>query len=259
MDNRGALVNGLAAKHFAVFENKRPQPIVSFAEEDGPASVGIVLDVSGSMKRTLGDTKAALKAFLDTANERDEAFLMTVSTHPELNTAFTSDARGLQDRVRMANAGGSTALVDTIYAAVNGMRRAHNPRKAVLVLSDGMDNHSRYSEQELLRYALEADALIYTIGLWTVPPNKKPIELDEQRRGQRFLSELAYKSGGLYFQATSGEEVARATLTIARVLRNEYVIGFAPSPPADGQWRAVQVRSRVPNTRVYWRQGYYSQ
>jgi Ca-activated chloride channel homolog len=260
VDRKGTLLTGLAREDFVVLENKEPQRIVAFTKEDVPVSLGIVFDMSGSMKQRLSDAKAVLQALLQTANESDEAFLMTVSTQPRTSYDFTHDLAGLGNNILFEPSGGSTALIDTAYEAISHMHRGRNVRKAIVIVSDGMDNHSRYSRSELLQLAVESDVAVYTIGLWTVEPNKKPVELGEQGRGMLFLEDLAHKTGGLHASGSSGDMI-HAAAAMGRAMRSFYVIGYAQrhsSLSEDGKWRGIQVRSTIPNALVYARPGYYS-
>ena len=139
------------------------------------------------------------------------------------------------------------------------MRAAHHGRRALLVISDGMDNHSRYSKGELKSLALEANVQIHTITLYDAPLNKKPVELQEERRGLLFLDEISQNTGGLHFVATNESDVKECVTKIGRALRSEYVIGYQPQSIArSGKWRQVQVKSTLPNVRVYARTGYYN-
>jgi Ca-activated chloride channel homolog len=260
VDRKGTLLTGLAREDFVVLENKEPQRIVAFTKEDVPVSLGIVFDLSGSMKQRLSDAKAVLQALLQTANEDDEAFLMTVSTQPQTSYDFTHDMAGLGNSILFQLSGGSTALIDTAYEAISHMHLGRNVRKAIVIVSDGMDNHSRYSKSELLQLAVESDVAVYTIGLWTVEPNKKPIELGEQGRGMLFLEEVAHKTGGLHSSGSSGDMI-NAAAAMGRAMRSFYVIGYSQrhsSLGEDGKWRGIQVRSTIPNALVYARPGYYS-
>ena len=253
-------MTGLAAEHFELFEERRLQRITSFKEQDAPCSVGVVFDVSGSMKPQLAQAKSVLHTFFETGNSDDEAYLMTISSAPGEISGFTSEFGGLLDRMQFRKAGGSTALVDTVYLAMSRMRAAHHPRRALLVISDGMDNHSRYSTGELKAMALEADVQIHTITLYDPPRNKKPIELQEERRGLLLLDEISRETGGLHFVATNDADVKRSVTKIGQALRSEYVIGYQPrSFDGSGKWRTIQVKSTLPDVRVYARSGYYAQ
>jgi Ca-activated chloride channel family protein len=258
-DQRGATVNGLDREDFAVFDDKVPQDIVAFSAEDAPSSVGLIFDVSGSMKERLSVAKEALRAFVYTANPADEAFLFTVSTRPETSSVFSSDLDALVDRARFAVAGGDTALIDTIYAGLERMRSASNPRRALLILSDGMDNHSRHSRDELLRLALEADVQIYTICIDSRVRTAKPIEQQEEQRGLALLQDLAENTGGLHFTVSDRQAadavVARAVLSV----RNQYVLAYHPAPvDQPGKWHKIRVKLNLAHLYVNARSGYYA-
>ena len=253
----GATVDGLQASSFTVLEDNTPKPIVSFGSGDMPCSVGVVVDLSGSMQSKAGIAAGAMRAFFDTANPEDEAFLLTVSTRPDVLSGFTGDFGELESQLSTARSGGATALVDTIHLALDRLRGAHSPRRALLVISDGMDNHSRYSEAELLRLAEEADAQIHTIGMEPSVGNKKAIELTEERNGLAFLSHLAERSGGLSFTLASYESPVPTASKIGSAIRNQYLIGYRPSSGNPGKWRAVKVQVGIPQLHVSSRAGYY--
>lgn len=259
MDKHGALVSGLPAESFLVSQDNVPQRIASFGEQDIPVSVGIVFDTSGSMRSVLGQAKAVLKEFLNASNPEDEAFLYSVSSRPEKDGGFTKDFNGLADRMMFTDAGGSTALVDTIYASIEQSRSAHNGRKALLVISDGMDNHSRYSKNELISLAVEADMQIYTISVFDPPRNKKPIELGEERSGIFFLEELAHRTGGVQIVVRDSGEIHRAATGIARIIRDQYLIGYVPeNADNSGKWHSIKVRVTGANATAYARSGFYA-
>lgn len=257
VDRRGAIVNGLASDAFTLTENGVPQQIRSFSQEDVPVSMGIVLDLSGSMHRVLGTAKESLRALLHDANPADEAFLSAVSTRPRTYCGFTRDFDEFLRRVASENAGGSTALIDTIYGSLQQLRSGVHARKALLVISDGMDNHSRYSREELLQLALEADAQIYTIAVGFGSQTAKPIELMEEKKGVLFLEELAAKTGGISFIVHRENEIAEAASTIGQALRNQYAIGYVPeSIGHTGLWRKIKVKVAGPGVKVHARTGY---
>src|SRR5450631_570925 len=155
VDRRGAIVNGLASGSFTLTEDGVRLPIQTFSEEDAPVSMGMVLDLSGSMKGGLPAAKDALGALIKDANPADEAFLNVVSTSPRPHLGFTQDFDEIVSRVSLEGAGGSTPLIDTIYESLKELRSGSRTRKALLVISDGMDNYSRYSREDLLRRAVE--------------------------------------------------------------------------------------------------------
>lgn len=258
MDRHGASVNGLRADAFSLLQDNVARPIASFAEQDVPVSIGIVLDTSGSMRNALPRAKDALRAFLSTGNPEDEAFLYTVASRPETSSPFTSDFNSLTEHMLFRDAGGATALVDTIYAAMLEMRHAHYPRKALLVISDGMDNHSRYTARELTSAAVEADIQIYCVSLYDPPRNKKPIELAEERNGINFLDDLAHRTGGFQITAYGGGDITEVAAKVGRAMRNEYLIGFVPVDPADGKWHSVKVLMKSGQATAYARPGFYA-
>jgi Ca-activated chloride channel family protein len=272
VDRRGANVNGLEGKSFKVLDDNVPQKIVSFSVEDSPSSVGVVLDISGSMRNTLGAVKDILHAFLGTANMKDEFLLLTVSTQPASTPEFTTDIADLEERVGFTRPGGMTALIDTVYLGLSRMREARQPRRALLVLSDGIDNQSRHTQNELMRVALEADVQIYTIivdngpaagATGTVPfrPSliTKPSDRGEERQGPEMLEKLSDRTGGLHFRVRSQAEANEAVIKAGEAIRNEYVIGYHPPDGGTvGKWHRVQVKLDRAQVQVHARTGYYA-
>jgi len=260
VDRRGAIVNGLLKDAFTLTEDGVRQQICAFSEADVPVSIGVVLDLSGSMKDVLGPAKESLKALMKDANPEDEAFLNAVSTRPRRYSGFTQNFDEILNRIAFEKADGYTALIDTIYASIGQLQTGVQSRKALLVISDGMDNRSRYSQQELLRLAVESDAQIYTIS----PDNAagrfvKPVARTEERQGLLFLAELAAKSGGLSFVVHGPPDIAAAAETIGRALRNQYTIGYAPHRiDGDGKWRRIKVQVADSRMKAYARTGYRS-
>lgn len=271
-DRNGKSVEGLQAKDFTILEDQIPQQIVSFAADDAPCSVGLVLDVSGSMRNTLGAARGVAQFFFQTANQDDEFLLLTVSTQPEAVSGFTSNIAGLEENIARTSPNGMTALIDTVYLGLNRMRKARRPRRALLILSDGMDNYSRYTKSELLRAALEADVQIYTVifdngssgaSSGTIPfrPTmiRKSGDQGEEHEGARLLEELSEKTGGLYFHVRNDNEAKGAAAKAGRALRNQYVIGYQPpGSEVSGKWHRIRVKSTVPKVNVYARNGYYA-
>jgi Ca-activated chloride channel family protein len=257
MDRRGAIINGLSSQAFTLTVDGVRQPISSFSEEDAPVSMGIVLDLSGSMRRVLSDAKGSLQALMKDANPEDEAFLKAVSTRPRTYSGFTEDFGEILHQVALEGAGGDTALVDTIYESLLELRSGTRPRKALLVISDGMDNHSRYSKRELLERAVESDAQIYTIAV-SDPASRfaKPITRTEESQGLLFLDELAARTGGLSFVVSGQADIATAAANIGRALRNQYTIGYAPNGSHNSQWHKIKVTVEGSGMKAYARTGY---
>ena len=258
-DQRGATVNGLDRTNFTVFEDKLPQRIVAFSAEDAPCSVGLILDASGSMQDRLAAAKAALRAFLANANLEDEAFLLTVSSYPQVSSGFTRDLGTLAGVLPFTQASGSTALIDTIFAGLGRMQSATHSRRALLIISDGMDNHSRHSRTELLRFVMEADVPIYTIAVDAHVRSKKAIELTEERRGLALLQDLSERTGGLHFVISDGGDADRVVAQAVLALRNQYVLAYHPvERDLPGKWHSIYVKLNVAHTNVSARSGYYS-
>jgi len=259
-DRKGATVSGLSRDNFTVLENKVPQTLVSLSSQDVPCTIGMILDLSGSMRGKLQMATGAVRSFLETANPEDEISLLTVGSRPHSLSDFTADFGSLQNSIVAAQAGGDTALVDTVYLGLSRLRSARHGRTALLVISDGMDNHSRYSKSELLRAVEESDVPIFTIGIADTPAGKKAIEMVDQSRGLALLSDLADRSGGVSFKAAIPGDAGAAALKIGHAMRSEYVIAYnQASANAAGKWRRIQVKVSSPQLRVYARAGYYAQ
>jgi Ca-activated chloride channel family protein len=271
-DHYGKTIMGLQARDFNIFEDQNSQQITSFATQDTPCSTGLVLDVSGSMQSTLGVVKQSARAFVRAANIDDEFLLLTVSTRPSVDSEFTTDLEDVEENIAGTRPGGFTALIDTVYLGLNQMRKGRNPQRALVIVSDGMDNHSRYSKAELLRVALEADVQVYSIIIDNGASNSsaatfpyrpsmiaKPGDQAAQRQGPNLLEELADKTGGLYFHARNDTEAQEAMTKAGQALRNEYLIGFRPADPAlSGKWHRIRVKTTVPKLSVHARSGYYA-
>jgi Ca-activated chloride channel family protein len=248
-DKQGVTVTGLERQHFKLTEDNVPQSIVSFAPQDVPSSVGVIVDTSGNMLHRLATVKTLVRAFLDTVSPREETSLMNVSSQPKIEAGFKQDPLQIHNSLRMVRPGGSTALVDTVYLALNKMHSAHNPRRALLVVSDGIDNQSRYSKDDLMRMAMEVDVQIYTISIGTPPRNKKPILLDD----------LADTTGGLHYTLEFSDAPERVAKQVGLAIRNQYLIGYRPlDSEAGGSWHKISIKLDVPNANVYARNGYYS-
>jgi Ca-activated chloride channel family protein len=269
-DRHGKTIEGLRAQSFSVLDDQTPQQIASFTSEDVPCSVGLILDTSGSMRSALITAKNVAQAFIKTANRDDEFLMLTVSTRPNDLSGFTTDTEALEQNIQSTEPGGLTALIDTVYLGLKRMRGATRPRRALLILSDGMDNHSQKLKGDLMRVALEADVQVYTIlvdglvgasGGSLLRPSMigKPSDQAAERLGPQILQELSDKTGGLHFHVRSDTEAKEAAISAGRALRNEYVIGY--QPPASGtvgKWHRVTVKSNLPKVSVYGRNGYYS-
>jgi len=261
-DPMNRFVTGLEKEHFRVFEDKVEQAVSHFASEDAPLSVGIVFDTSGSMGAKLQKSRQAVAQFTKLANPEDEFFLVQFSDRPELVLGFTQDVEEIQNRLTFTQSRGRTALLDGIYLAVHEMKRhARNPRKALLVISDGGDNSSRYTESEIRNLVREADVQIYAIGIFE--PIHSRGRTAEELSGPSLLSELAEQTGARHFPVENLNELPDVAAKIGIELRNQYVLGYSPSnQERDGKYRRVQVKLKqppgLPQLKVFWRLGYYA-
>lgn len=258
-DPYGRLVTGLEQDNFRVFEEGVEQEVLTFSSEDVPISVGVIFDMSGSMTDKIEKSRLAAVQFFRTSNPQDEFFLVNFNDQAHLITPFTTSIDELQNRLMFTAAHGMTALFDGIYLGLSQMRRAHNTKKALLIISDGGDNHSRYTETDIRRFVQEADVQIYAIGLYE--PDGGPTI--EEREGPALLQNLTQMTGGRTFSVHSLDELPDIATKISMELRNQYVIGYRPSDRRhDGKWRKIKVKLRppkgLPPLNVYARTGYFA-
>jgi Ca-activated chloride channel family protein len=255
------IVTGLDQSNFQIYDDKVEQKIESFSTEDAPISVGMVFDTSGSMSDKIQKSKQAALQFFKTSNPQDEFMLINFSERPNLISGFTSRFENLQDRLLFVKSGGKTALLDAIYLALHEMRKATTSRKALLVISDGGDNHSRYTENDVRKAIKESDVQIYAVGI--LEPLLSRGRTPEEAQGPSLLSELAEISGGRMFSVEDADELPDIAEKISIELRNQYVIGYRPSNLVrDGRWRRIKVKLNpprgLPPLQVYARTGYYA-
>ena len=257
-DPMNRLVTGLDKDNFNLFEGKEQQDIKTFSSEDAPVSLGVIFDMSGSMSSKIERAREAVIEFLKTGNPQDEFFMITFSDKPEQVEDFTSSVEDIQGKLIYTIPKGRTALLDAIYLGVTKMRQAKYPKKALLIISDGGDNHSRYTEGEIRSMVKEADVLIYAIGIYD---HYFPTE--EERLGPGLLSEITELTGGRAFTIDNPNDLADVSTKIGIELRNQYVLGYRPKNPVrDGKWRKIKVKlippKGLPPLRVYAKTGYYA-
>jgi len=255
------IVTGLDQSNFEVYDDKVPQQIAAFSTEDAPISVGLVFDSSGSMSDKIEKSKEAALQFFKTSNPQDEFMLVNFNERPDLVSSFTSKFENLQDRLILVKAGGKTALLDAIYLAMAEMKKATTNRKALLLISDGGDNHSRYTERDIRKAVKESDVEIFSVGVFEAPAARG--RTPEEAGGPGLLSELADISGGRMFSVEDVNELPDIMEKISIELRNQYVIGYRPSNLVrDGRWRRIKVKLNpprgLPPLQVYARTGYYA-
>jgi Ca-activated chloride channel family protein len=254
-DGKNRSVTGLDRETFRVFEGKEERKLLHFSSDDLPLSVGIVFDASGSMADKLRKSREAVAQFLKTANTADEFFLVEFSDRAKLSVPFTNSADEIQNRLMTTESKGKTALLDAVYMALDYMKKAANPRRALLVISDGGDNDSRYTARDIRDRARESDAWIYAIGIY---PSHTIFA--EEAAGPQMLSTLAEETGGRQFAITNPNELPDVAEKIGLELRNQYLLGFAPgSEGQDGKYHRVQVKVvQHGNLHVSSRPGYYA-
>jgi Ca-activated chloride channel family protein len=253
-DPLGTPVSGLPREAFRLFENGVEQEIRSFSTEDAPVSWTILFDASQSMAGKLAHSREAVKRFLDAARPGDEYSLVEFKSQPNVLSGFTTDDQRLEGALLSIVAESSTALFDAVYLGIHQLKRARNARKALLVLSDGGDNSSRYTEPEMKALVREADVGIYSIGLTGGGWIDRHVAL---------LKTLSRETGGLLCRVDNPTELPGAVAKINRAIRNQYVLGYVSNRPSkDGLYRKIEVRLKqspdLPRLRATWRRGYYA-
>ncbi|HLY62398.1 MAG TPA: VWA domain-containing protein [Terriglobia bacterium] len=255
------IVTGLDQTNFQVYDEKVEQKIAAFSTEDAPISVGLIFDSSGSMSDKIQKSKEAALQFFKTSNPQDEFMLIDFNERPNLLASFTSKFENIEDRLLFLKSGGKTSLLDAIYLGINEMRKATTNRKALLLISDGGDNHSRYTEKDVKRAMKESDVQLYSVGVFE--PIAGRGRTPEEAGGPGLLAELSEVSGGRMFSVENADELPDIAEKISIELRNQYVIGYKPSNLVrDGRWRRIKVKLNpprgLPPLQVYARTGYYA-
>lgn len=249
-------VTGLEKDNFRIYEDKVEQTIVSFSMEDEPVAVGLVFDTSGSMGDKLKRSRMAASEFFKFADPKDEYFLVEFDNTPRLEVPLTEDTGRIEEQLTFSRSRGSTALLDAIYLALHEMKKSKMSKKALLIISDGGDNHSRYTLNEVNDVVRESDVLIYSIGVFG------GASTPEEMTGPALLSRVSEQTGGRLFEADPAElpDIAK---NIGIELRNRYVLGYSPKNALrDGKYRQVSIRLApprgLPPLKAHWRMGYYA-
>ena len=255
-DNQPA--TGLVRDNFQILDKGAQQQIIAVDGEDGPTSIGILLDLSGSMGPKLAGARYAITQLVKSSSPRDEFFLVAFKEQPELIADFTDSEAEIDAGLANVQAGHRTALLDTMLFGLEKMKGAHNERKVLLVISDGGDNRSSHSEGDVRAAILKSEVVIYSIGVFD-----KFVPTPEDRLGPQFLANICIESGGRLIRADNDGDWGSAAATIATLLRHQYVIQYVPRDLAhDGKWRKVKVKVNpppgLPLLSVYARSGYYA-
>jgi len=258
-DQLNRYVSGLEPQHFQVWEDKVEQKVEYFNAEDVPISVGIIFDVSGSMKEKIGTSTQAAATFLKTGNPDDEYFLVTFANRPEVVADFTTDVTKLQSKLLMTAAKGMTAMYDSVYLGLEKLKEGSNPKKALLLITDGEDNRSRYTFQNVKDFVKEQDVQIYGIGI----VDEYNSQLSASHTALAMIEELADLTGGRAFFSDSVQELEDICTKIAVELKNQYVIGYHSTNGAkDGKWRKLRVKVNPPkgiqHLNVRAKSGYFA-
>lgn len=255
-DPYGRFVTGLEKSHFEIFDDKLKQEIEFFSDDDAPVTLGIVYDVSGSMTSKLQRSLHALRRFVETSHNDDEFFLVGFNQRAQLVRDFTSSGESVINSLSLVSPDGKTALYDAAYLGVEKARQGHHTKRAILVISDGQDNSSRYTFNELRTLVKEADVQLYAIGVLDV--NDGTLGL----AGQAILEELSRVTGGRAFFPQSEEELVDVCTQIALELRHQYSVGYYPTTNVrDGRWHKIKVKvdppAGLPRLSVRAKEGYF--
>jgi Ca-activated chloride channel homolog len=248
----GNPVSNLTSSDFEVFEDGAGRSIQYFSSQDTPVSIGILFDASGSMQTQLREAREAVARLLRSGMQGDEYFLIAFSDRARLIVPPERGSDEILRRLGRIRAGGWTALLDAAHLGLTTMRRTHNVRKALIVLSDGADNRSRFTQTEILDLVRESDASVYALGL---------AGEGQSDANLRLLADLAEETGGRMLPVASPADLPAAIEQISRSVRNQYLLGFSPVMPYDGRYRTVTVKLTRPSSErlhASWRTGYRS-
>lgn len=267
VDKDGNALEGLTEKNFKVFEDKVEQQISVFKHEDAPVSIGLVVDSSGSMKSKKEKVHSAALSFVKESNPDDETFIVAFDSDAWLQQDFTGSLGDLVDALDNLDSRLETALYDAVYLSVDHVKKGKLDKKALLVISDGEDNSSKWGYNKLLEHVRQSkDITVYAVGIFDENDTRSGglFGKSPQKKAKDALKEIAELTGGQAFFPKSIDEVAEICQRIARDLRNQYTIGYYPkNTKPDGTWRAITVNLINPpknakDPKVTTRQGYFA-
>jgi len=259
-DLYGRYVSGLTKKAFSVTDNNQDQDITYFSDSDSPVSVGILFDVSGSMSgEKIQKARKALERFVATSHPSDEYFLIAFNNRAQLLLDRTRDGDAVLQKLTLVEPKRNTALYDAVYLGVDRVSRGSHQKRALLIISDGQDNASRYNFGEVRRIMKESDIVTYAVGILDSHDFGNQLGM----QGQAFLDELTSVTGGKSFYPTTDVELDEIFERIALELRHQYSIGYTPKDfQPDGKWRKIKVKVKpprgLPRLNVRSRDGYYA-
>ncbi len=247
-------VTGLEKENFKIYEDNVQQTITHFSQESAPISAGFIFDISSSMgfRHNIRIAKNDFLPFLESRNPEDEYFLVTFNRTVKLVQAFTDQSQEVQNDIAIQKSGGTTALYDAVYMGLDQIKKGKNEKKALILISDGEDNSSRYTAAEVRDFSKESGVQIYGVGLG-----------GPEGYGQGLLRQLANVTGGRVFFPDAGAGLDYYVSLIHAELRNQYLLGYVPLNPArDGKWRRIKVKLDVPRgfpkLLVRAKEGYYA-
>ena len=259
-DLYGRYVSGLTKNNFTIFDNNKEQEVTFFSDSDAPVSVGILFDVSGSMSGDkINKARTALERFINSSHPSDEYFLIAFNSRAQLLLDRTRDGEAVIRKLTLVQPSKNTALYDAVYLGIERVTRGAHQKKALLVISDGQDNASRYNFNEVRRLMKESDVVTYGVGILDRGDASSSLGM----QGQAFLDELASVTGGKSFYPNTAIEMDEIFERIALELRHQYSVGYTPTDfEPDGKWRKVRVRVKpprgLPRLTVRSREGYYA-
>jgi Ca-activated chloride channel family protein len=251
-DNYGRFISGLDKSAFRIFDDNEPQEIEFFSDDDVPVSLAIVVDYSGSMGGgAIANSELALSRFMLTSHERDEYFVIGFNDRPQLLLEKTRDSQKVLDTMANVRTKGPTALFDALYLGIGKVQHAMHQKKAVLIISDGGENNSRYSFGQLQQLLKESDVIVYSVL----------IQGADALAGGPILQRVSSISGGKRFVAGGAAEMDDIFQRIALELRHQYSIGFRPTNfAANGKWHKLKIKVTpprgIPRVSVRSREGY---
>ena len=255
LDRQERPVRGIDRARFRVFDERAEQSIAYFTEDEVPLSLAVVFDESGSVAPKIADMRAAVSAVLGNANVSDEFALVTFAGAPRLAAGWNTDADAVASALLADSVRGETSLLDAVGIALRYLKTAHNPRKALVIFSDGGDNHSRLTEREVARELAESDVQIYAIN--TAERDALRAKSPEEFGGPGLLARLCDGAGGRYFDVDGRRALATAAEEISRELRSQYVIGYVPTfGTQDGRFHHLRVDVAGAKLSVFSRRGY---
>jgi len=248
----------LGRGNFTVFEGHQAQEIRYFSSEDSPVSVGLLLDVSRSMQDKIDTERSAVDQFFKNANPQDDYFVITFNNEPHVLSDVTQSMTGIENELGLVQPSGSTALLDAVYLGVSKLRKAQYSRRALVIISDGGDNASRYKLKEIKNLISESDVMVYAIGIFASGPFKS----FEEVMGKRWLSTMTDITGGRTATVQNVAKLPEECALLSRELRSQYVLGYRPRAVADGKWHKIKITvtssSDATQFRPYYRKGYYA-